>query len=149
MFVLILKTEVVKPMLFFFFLRSCLKWNLRSAEGHTFLLSVFRAHCSLLCPGTIWDFCLWDSWRDRVNGKTLTSACGLPSALLRFAENAGGISTFPDLANLSPTLLSVCCSNYQMMRNSLQPASPGSKAASFRQVLAVSQCRAVSPDTNE
>lgn len=42
---------------------------------------VFSEFCSLLCPGTIWEFCLWDSWRDRANGKdTATSAHGLPSA---------------------------------------------------------------------
>lgn len=74
--VLILKTEVVKPLVLL--LCSCLRWDLRSAEG---LLSVFRVYCALLGPEAIWEFCLWDSWTDRADGKALTSACGLPLAV--------------------------------------------------------------------
>lgn len=144
--VLILKTEVVKPVLFFFFFVQLSKVELEVSRGTYLFLECFQS--VLFPPGTIWEFCLWDSWRDRADGKTKICMWAAFS-FVRFAENGGGISALPDLANFSPTPLSGCCCNYEMMRSSPEPASPGSRAASFRQILAVSQSRAVSPDTSE
>lgn len=64
--------------IFFFFVQLS-KVELEVSRGTYLFLECFQS--VLFPPGTIWEFCLWDSWRDRADGKTLKSACGLPSAL--------------------------------------------------------------------
>lgn len=139
---------LILKMNFIFFMQLS-KMELEVSRGTYFSLECFqsmlfppvpRNHLGVLPLGLL-EGQSW--WKD---SNTCTWAA---FGFVRFADKGGGISALPDLADFSPTLLSVCCSKYQMMRNSLEPASPGSKAASFRQILAVSQCRAVSPDTNE
>lgn len=128
---LVRKTQVVNPLIFIF-LCSFLSLELE-VSSRTFLSSVFRVCCALLCPPVpaTRGFCLCEPWRwkqSRWKASNLSVRAALSFAGL--GEKGGGSSAFPDLPDFSPKLFPVCCRKCQMMRKSQGACLP--RAARLR-----------------